>query len=329
MSSQRSTLVAVFHDRAMAEQAIERLREAGFHNDQLHYSGGNTRGGILSTIKNLFTGEDYPVSQDITGELENMGIPRGEAEYYAHEHQTGHAIVAIDAGDNVREAEELLKQNGVYRYGMNDRAASIAAKQTREMPSNEEIQGIGDYSAQTEYRWSPESGLSNDVTDTDQNYNAPSLEKAQATGNPQSVSGQPSASTPISASAQQNNSGYPDNLSEENEDETNQSGEGEHTSGYLQTDNALRGVESTQSPIHAVPDSKQQNRVNHEGFDTEASTGSGQAPDYTQVRTQGDAASYYPQPDLDQQPTGVEKQDQEPHRESPDQARPSSPPEES
>jgi hypothetical protein len=181
MSTQRSTLVAVFHDRAMAEQAIERLQDVGFQSDQLYYSGGDTRAGVLSAIKNLITGEDYPISSNLVGDLEHMGIPDEEAEYYAREHQAGHPIVAIDAGEHVHEAEEILKQNGVYRYGMSSGAVSIAAEQAQEMPSN------NDFSL------------------------------------------------------------------EDDDDDDNPSGEGEHTSGYLQTDNVLRGVESTQPPAASYP----------------------------------------------------------------------------
>jgi len=256
MSIQHSTLVAVFQDRAMAEQAIERLQEAGFQNDHLHYSGGNTRAGVLSAIKNLFTGEDYPTSKNLVGDLENMGIPDEEAEYYAREHQAGHPIVAIDAGDHVREAEEILQQNGAFRYGMNSGAASVVAVQDQQMPSSTEIQGIGDYTSQTGYT-------------------------------------------------------QPSDLSQENEDDDYPSDEGEQTSGYLQTDNALRGVDSTQSPINPTPGSEQQNRVNQQAFHTEASSGEGLAPDYAQERTLGHAASYYPQSGLDRQPTDVERQKQE------------------
>lgn len=184
MSTQHSTLVAAFQDRAMAEQAIERLQEVGFQNDQLLYSGGNTRAGVLSAIKNLFTGEDYPTSNNLVGDLENMGIPDEEAEYYAREHQAGYPIVAIDAGDHVREAEEILQQNGAYRYGLNIGAASIPAEQT--------------------------------------------------------------------------GSAQPSDLALDNEEDNNPTDEGEHTSGYLQTDNALLGVESTQAPINPTTDSEKQ-----------------------------------------------------------------------
>ena len=105
-----------------------------------------------------------------------MGIPDEEAESYAREHQAGHPIVAIGAGEHVREAEEILKQNGAYRYGMNSGAASIVAEQAQEMPSS--------------------------------------------------------------------------GLSQENEYDYSQSAEGENTSGYAQTDNALRGVDSTQPPAN-------------------------------------------------------------------------------
>jgi hypothetical protein len=274
MSTQHSTLVAVFQDRAMAEQAIERLQDAGFQNDHLHYSGGNTGAGVLSALKNLFTGEDYPTSKNLVGDLENMGIPDEEAEYYAREHQAGHPIVAIDAGDHVREAEEILQQNGAYRYGMNSGAASVAAEQVQQIPSNEEIQGIGNYTSQTGYTQSSD-------------------------------------------------------LAQDNENDDNLSDEGEQTSGYLQTDNALRGVESTQSPMSPAPDSASQNRVNQQAFDTQATSGEGQVPDYAQGRTLGDAASYYPQPGLDQQPTDVERRNQELRRKQAEQKQPEDPSERS
>jgi len=267
MGIQHSTLVAAFQDRAMAEQAIERLREAGFQNDHLHYSGGNTRAGVLSAIKNLFTGENYPTSSNLVGDLENMGIPDEEAEYYAHEHQVGHPIVAIDAGEHVREAEEILQQNGAFRYGMNSEAASVLAEQDQQMLSNSEIQGIGNYTS---------------LTDSTQ----------------------------------------PSDLDQEMEDDDNPFDEGEHTSGYLQTDNALRGVDSTQSPINPTPGSERQNKVNQQAFHTEASSGEGQAPDYAQERTLGDAASYYPPSGLDQQPTSTGGQDQALPQKPPEQKPP-------
>jgi len=288
MSTQHSTLVAVFQDRAMAEQAIEKLQDAGFQNDQLHYSGGNTRAGVLSAIKNLFTGEDYPTSKNLVGDLENMGIPDEEAEYYAREHQAGHPIVAIDAGDHVREAEEILKQNGASRYGMNSGAASIAAEQVQEMPSNEEIQGIGNYTSETGYAQPANSTpLSSDVATSDQPYNVvPSLRNTQTSDNPRAADlGQDSVPAQSGTRFQPYNSDDADDLSLENEYDYGQSGEGENTSGYAQTDNALRGVDSTQSPITTMPGSTPQNR-------------------------------------LDQQPTGVEGQDQALRRKLPEQKQP-------
>jgi hypothetical protein len=316
MSTQRSTLVAVFHDRAMAEQAIEKLRDAGFHNDQLRYSGGDTRGGVLSTIKNLFTGEDYPVSHNIIGDLENMGIPREEAEYYAREHQAGHAIIGIDAGDNVREAEEILNSNGAYLYGMNDAAASVAASQARDMPSSEEIQGIGNYTLQTGYGQGSEATQSGRVNDIDQNYNAPPLvNTARTPTNNQPDLAQPSTSTQPNINVQQHANENIDDFSDD-DDGDYRSGEGEHASGYLRTDNVLRGVAGSNPSSPANPDTAQQNRVDQAAYNVEASSGSGQTPDYVQARTLGDASSYYPQPGQNQQPTGVERHEQELHREN-------------
>jgi hypothetical protein len=185
MNSERSTLVAVFHDRAMAEQAIERLQEAGIQNDRLFYSGGSSGSGALAVIKNLYAGENYPQASDLASDLEYMGLVGEKAAYYVREHQAGHPIVVIDAGEHVREAVEIVQQNGVYRYDLHSRTNSTAIRQAEETSADRALQDI-------------QGG--------------------------------------------------------EEEYDDNASGEGEHTSGYWQTDNVLRGVESTQPPMHGGSD---------------------------------------------------------------------------
>jgi hypothetical protein len=98
-TNSRSTIVGVFRDRTMAEQAMKAVQEAGFGRDQIRYAGGGNTGGasggFLEGIKSLFTGQET-TSGDVTNDLRNMGLTDDEARYYAHEYSNGHPILAVN-----------------------------------------------------------------------------------------------------------------------------------------------------------------------------------------------------------------------------------------
>src|SRR5947209_497667 len=136
-TTQQSTVVGVFEDRAMAEQAVAELRQAGFNDNQISFSGhGASTGGILSGLKSLFskqaTAEDH-VFDDLVG----MGMPQEDATYYQQEYEAGRSIVAVTGGSRMPEAATILSRYGAYSanrrsaqtadYGT---AASTAAQQT-------------------------------------------------------------------------------------------------------------------------------------------------------------------------------------------------------
>ena len=114
-TNSRSTIVGVFRDRTMAEQAMKALQETGFGGDQIRYAGGGNTGGasggFLEGIKSLFTGQET-TSGDVTNDLRNMGLTDDEARYYAHEYSNGHPILAVNAPDREQEAMNILQRYG-------------------------------------------------------------------------------------------------------------------------------------------------------------------------------------------------------------------------
>ena len=78
-TTDRSTVVGVFSDDAQAQQAINALRQVGFSDDQISYSGhGTSSGGFLAGLKSFFTGEDYAAG-GAYDDLVGMGMPEEDA----------------------------------------------------------------------------------------------------------------------------------------------------------------------------------------------------------------------------------------------------------
>lgn len=121
----RSTVVGVFRDRAMAEQALDALKNAGFHRDQIRYSGSTT-GGFLGDIKNLFSTQET-TNDNFTNDLANMGFSDEETRYYTNEYHNGNTLVAVNAPGHEQEALNLLHQHGAYNSNVNPSVATAAA----------------------------------------------------------------------------------------------------------------------------------------------------------------------------------------------------------
>jgi len=110
----RSTVVGVFRDQRLADQARAELRDAGFTDDQIHASGAGSAGSFL---KSLFTGQ-VATSDSFRNELANMGIPDEEAQYYTDEYKNGNSVIAVEAPGREQEARSILQRNGAYDYRM-------------------------------------------------------------------------------------------------------------------------------------------------------------------------------------------------------------------
>src|SRR6266516_3673315 len=112
MTTTQQVVVGVFDDNSQAEQAINELLRTGFSNDQVRYSGhGTSTGGILATLKSLFTGQDTGRVYD---DLVDLGVPQDDASYYQSEFEAGRSIVAVLAGGHMQEATDLMARYGGY-----------------------------------------------------------------------------------------------------------------------------------------------------------------------------------------------------------------------
>src|SRR5437868_2033180 len=108
MTTTQGIVVAVFDDRAQAEQAVNALENAGFTGDQIRFAGhGASSGGILDSLKSLFTGQQTGSAYD---DLVSMGVPQDEASYFQREYEAGRSIVAVLAGERMQEATALLSR---------------------------------------------------------------------------------------------------------------------------------------------------------------------------------------------------------------------------
>jgi uncharacterized protein (TIGR02271 family) len=131
MTTTGRTIIGVFDESALANNAIAALRQAGFRDDQIQTPGHHAAGGFLAGLKSMFTGEDAS-TESVAGDLTRMGISNDEARYYENEYQVGHALVAVRAGGREQEAMDILRANGasMYRAGQGNVGTSRSARAT-------------------------------------------------------------------------------------------------------------------------------------------------------------------------------------------------------
>jgi len=126
MTTAQQVVVGVFDDHAQAERAVDQLVQAGFSNDQIRYSGhGTSSGGVLETLKSLFTGQE---TGGVYDDLVGMGVQQDDANYYQHEFEAGRSIVSVLTADRTQDARSILEQYGGYGAGRSsDQAANYAS----------------------------------------------------------------------------------------------------------------------------------------------------------------------------------------------------------
>lgn len=272
MDTRRPVLLGVFHDHAIAEQAIEKLQDAGFDSSHLHYSGGASATGFLSTLKNIFTGPDM-TSENVLDNLRDMGFPEENVQHYAREHEAGRALIAVDSGDLVRQAREVLASNRAISIDMNAEAAQIYGAQEAVMPSNEEIQGIGDYSKQAgEYMQVPDNTRAGGASQPARTHGERPAEYLQAPNNTQ-VDERGQQVSPSTTPAAPGYMQVPDHTQAAQEIPQADTAQGDvvprppatggaQTTGYTQTDNTLSNVEAVPAVASPLPgESMPENRA--------------------------------------------------------------------
>ncbi len=117
MQQSNRTVIGVFDEGAMADQAVAALENAGFSSGQIHRHGHQaSSGGFLSGLRNLFGGD---ANRDTTAadDFSDLGVSGDEATYYDNESQAGRHIVSVRADGRAEEAMSILRANGAYNYG--------------------------------------------------------------------------------------------------------------------------------------------------------------------------------------------------------------------
>ncbi len=109
MTTKRTTVVGVFRDAPMAELVIEALKDTGFTNDEILYSGVTAHGGDFFDMLARWSGAKEEVTEgDVVKKLTGAGLSEDEADYYAREYAAGHPIVAVKAPGREDSAKVVI-----------------------------------------------------------------------------------------------------------------------------------------------------------------------------------------------------------------------------
>ena len=118
--TEESMVIGVFRDHALAEQAMNELRHAGFRNDQINLLG-HTSGNALGGIMNLFSRKNDNSPDTVAAapnELASSGIAQEDVPFYQHELEVGNFVVTVQPYGHQKEANDIL-----YRFGAYDASA--------------------------------------------------------------------------------------------------------------------------------------------------------------------------------------------------------------
>jgi uncharacterized protein (TIGR02271 family) len=131
-TAQHPMVLGVFRDGALAKQAIDELRHAGFRDDEISVDGHAARAGsLVDHLASTLTGHKNGNERFSDG-LVSKGVPGNEADYYQHELEAGHTVVAIESYGHQQEARDILRRFGAYD------ASSLQEESDRVIPVREE-----------------------------------------------------------------------------------------------------------------------------------------------------------------------------------------------
>ena len=118
----RPIVIGIFRDRALADQAIAELRQAGFRDDEISVAGHAAPArGLLDRLVDTLVGQD--TGQDAGADrlheaLRGKGVSGDEATYYQHKLAAGRVLVLVESAEHQQEASALL-----HRLGADDVSA--------------------------------------------------------------------------------------------------------------------------------------------------------------------------------------------------------------
>jgi len=98
----------VFDGNSAALDATAAVRELGFTDQYLGFLGASRDGGLLGTLA------DASDTTAVANALQAVGVPAGEARFYAHEAHDGHSLLVVNAEGRAEEVRQLLRERGGY-----------------------------------------------------------------------------------------------------------------------------------------------------------------------------------------------------------------------
>src|SRR5690242_14941059 len=93
-----STVVGVFGNRAVAEQAMDALAAAGFERDNMHAIVPGSSPGFFEELKSFFTGTEPTPDTDedkLVRNLMGMGLSNEQARYYSQAYTQGYTLLTV------------------------------------------------------------------------------------------------------------------------------------------------------------------------------------------------------------------------------------------
>ena len=152
MERERALVLAAFDDLTAAQQAVDKLREAGVEagdvglatcggqvseggprtvpTDDAEPGAGPAVGGVTwggspggfipglgvvtasGVLSSILTGAATGSVSSLREDLLDKGVPEGEAEFYDAAFREGRPILAVRAGPRAAEVEEILRRRG-------------------------------------------------------------------------------------------------------------------------------------------------------------------------------------------------------------------------
>lgn len=110
-----STVVGVFGNRAVAEQAMDALSTLGFERESMHELVPGSSAGFFEELKSFFTGNEPAPTTDedkLARNLMGLGLSNEQARYYAQAYNQGYTLLTVQTAGREQEVLGVL-----YQYG--------------------------------------------------------------------------------------------------------------------------------------------------------------------------------------------------------------------
>ncbi len=144
--NERTQVVGAFRDRALAEQAVAQLRQAGWPAEQIHIFGEHNSGGILSSLKQAFSGHDIPVDAS-ANDLDQIELTDEQRQFFQRELDAGYLVVSVQPGERPLDAQDILQRNGAYNVVVPQRieeGSRVVPIRSEEMQVNKRVVQVGE-----------------------------------------------------------------------------------------------------------------------------------------------------------------------------------------